>query len=46
MYKSLDEFEFKPDPTIDYGVTCPWASENSMYNVFVTLFFILGFFCQ
>ena len=23
MHKSFDEFEFKPYPTIDYGVTCP-----------------------
>ena len=28
MHKSLDEFEIKPDPTIDFGVTCHWASEN------------------
>ena len=23
IHKSLDEFEFRPDPTIDYGVSCP-----------------------
>ena len=23
MHKSLDEFEFQPDQTTDYGVTCP-----------------------
>ena len=23
MHKSLDEFEFRPDPTTDYGVSCP-----------------------
>ena len=23
MHKRLDEFEFKPDQTIDYGITCP-----------------------
>ena len=22
MHKSLDEFEFRPDPAIDYGVVC------------------------
>ena len=22
-HKSLDEFEFRPDPTTDYGVSCP-----------------------
>ena len=24
----LDEFEFRPDRTTDYGVSCPWASEK------------------
>ena len=28
MHKSLDEFEFRPDPTTDLGVSCPWASKN------------------
>ena len=37
MNKSLDEFEFRQDPTADYGVSCPWASEKSMYNVVNTL---------
>ena len=23
MHKSLDEFEIRPDPTTDYGVSCP-----------------------
>ena len=23
IHKSLDEFEFRPDPTTDYGVSCP-----------------------
>ena len=23
IYKSLDEFEFRPDPTRDYRVSCP-----------------------
>ena len=23
IYKSLDEFEIRPDPTTDYGVSCP-----------------------
>ena len=30
-------FEFKPDQTTDYGVTCPRAFEKSMYNVVNTL---------
>ena len=28
MHKSLDEFEFRPDPTIDYGGSCPSASKK------------------
>ena len=28
MHKTLDEFEFQPDQTTDYGVSCPWASKN------------------
>ena len=37
MHKSLDEFEFRRDPTSDYGLSCPWASEKSMYIVVNTL---------
>ena len=28
MHKSLDQFEFRSDPTTDYGVSCPLASEK------------------
>ena len=28
MHKILDEFDFRPDWTTDYGVSCPWASKN------------------
>ena len=37
MHESLDEFEFRQDPTTDYRVNCPWASEKSIYNVVNTL---------
>ena len=37
MYKSLDEFQFQRDPTTDYSVSCPWASEKSMFIVVNTL---------
>ena len=37
MHESLDEFEFRQDPTTDYGVSCSWASEKSMNNVVNTL---------
>ena len=33
MHKGLDEFEFQKDPTTDYRVSYPWASEKSIYNV-------------
>ena len=28
MHKISDEFEFRLDRTIDYGVSCPWASKK------------------
>ena len=37
MHKSLDELEFRQDPTTYYGVSCLWVSEKSMYNVVNTL---------
>ena len=37
MHESLDELELRQDPTTDYGVRCPWASEKSMYNAVNTL---------
>ena len=44
MHKRLDEFDFKPDQTIEYGIPCPLASEKSMYNIFVTSDFYTGIF--
>ena len=29
MHKISDEFEFRPDRTTDYGVSCPWGLKNS-----------------
>ena len=38
MHKSLDEFEFQPDPTTDYSVNCPLGFKKKyMYNVVNTL---------
>ena len=34
---SMDEIEFQADPTTDYRVTCPLASEKSIYNAVNTL---------
>ena len=28
MHESSEEFEIRPDPTTDCGVSCPWASEK------------------
>ena len=28
MHNILDEFEFRPDRTTNYGVSRPWASEK------------------
>ena len=28
MHKISNEFEFRPDRTTDYGVSCPWASKK------------------
>ena len=28
MHNIFDDFEFRPDLTTDYGVSCPWASEK------------------
>ena len=28
MHNILDEFEFRPDLTTEYGVSCPWALEK------------------
>ena len=48
----MNEFEFRPDRTTDYGVTCPWASKkyphrpyNGENGVFTfSLLFLIGSF--
>ena len=37
MHKNLNEFEFLPDPTTDFGVICSCASEKSTYYLVATL---------
>ena len=32
MHNIMNEFEFRPDRTIDYGVSCPWASKKYPYR--------------
>ena len=29
MHNIMNEFEFRPDRTTDYGVSCPWASKRN-----------------
>ena len=33
MHKSLDEFEIRPDLTMDYGVGCLSASEKNTHRL-------------
>ena len=33
MHGSMNAFKFRPDTTINFGVTRPSASEKSIYNV-------------
>ena len=42
MHKSLDEFEFRPNPTTNYGVSCPWVSKKST-STFSPLLLIRSF---
>ena len=37
MHERLDDFEFRQVSDTDYGVSCSWASEKSMFNVVNTL---------
>ena len=34
MPNILDEFDYRPDRTADYGISCPWASKmpSCTYN--------------
>ena len=32
MHKISDEFEFRPDRTTDYGVSCPWGKKEIPYT--------------
>ena len=33
MHNILDEFEFRPDQTTDYRVSCPCASEKNSHRL-------------
>ena len=32
MHNIMNEFEFRPDRTTDYGVSCPWVSKKYPYR--------------
>ena len=36
MHKISDEFEFRPDRTTDYGVSCPWESKKFPIDLWKT----------
>ena len=42
MYNILDEFEFRPDLTTDYGTSCPYNGKNEVIT-FSRLFLIGSF---
>ena len=52
MHNIMNEFEFRPDRTTDYGVTCPWASKKYPYRPYngengvstFSLLFLIGSF--
>ena len=39
-HKISDEFEFQPDQTNNFGVTCSWASEKNVVDTIASSFFI------
>ena len=52
MHNIMNEFEFRPDRTNDYGVSCPWASKKYSYRPYngengvstFSLLFLIGSF--
>ena len=52
MHNIMNEFEFRPDRTTDYGVSCPWASKKYPYRPYngengvstFSLLFLVGSF--
>ena len=52
MNNIMNEFEFRPDRTIDYGFSCPWASKKYPYRPYngengvstFSLWFLIGSF--
>ena len=52
MYNIMNEFEFRPDRTTDYRVSCPWASKKYPHRIYngengvstFSLLFLIGSF--
>ena len=52
IHNIMNEFEFRPDLTTDYGVSCPWASKKYPYRSYngendvptFSLLFLIGSF--
>ena len=52
MHNIMNEFEFRPERTTDYGVSCPWASKKCPYRPYngengvstFSLLFLIGSF--
>ena len=52
MHNIMNEFEFRPDRTTDYGVSCPWASKKYPHRPYngengvstFSLLFLIGSF--
>ena len=52
MHNIMNEFEFRPERTTDYGVSCPWASQKYPYRPYngengvstFSLLFLIGSF--
>ena len=36
-HKSLDEFDFEPDQTTHFGVTCPWLTKHLHFHTWISL---------
>ena len=43
LHKSLDAFEIRPDSTTDHIVSCPWASKDRCYHVFLVAIYLIHF---
>ena len=45
MHNIMNEFEFRPDRTTDYGVSCPWASKKYPHRLIMGKMMFPLFLC-